>query len=139
MYYDLSNPIEVKTAESRFAFLVAKQKGINLTEKRRKRTFRQNRYYYLLLGFFSMETGYSLEESKQLCKRESKEIFVYTKKDVKFVRSSADLNTKEMSIVIERFRNYAGSNGIYLPEANEVDFLNHIESNLEKYENKIYI
>ena len=140
MFYDLSNPTELKSAQSRFSFLVAAEKKINLSEKRRKRTFRQNRYLHLLLGWFAVETGFTLSEAKYIYKKQSKEIFVYTKKDVKFFRSSADLNTKEMTITIDRFRNYSNiTAGIYLPEANETEFLNHIENELEKYENKVYI
>ena len=139
MFYDLSTPIGLMSAIKRFEFLVANKKRINLTEKRKKRSHSQNRYLHLILGWFALQTGYTVEESKHLYKMQSKDLFVYEKKGTKFVRSSADLNTKEMSIVIERFRNYSAEAGIYLPEANEVDFLNHIERNLEKYENKIYI
>ena len=140
MNYDLSNPIELKTATARFDFLVAKQKRISLTEKRKKRTFRQNRYLHLLLGWFAVETGYTLAEAKYIYKLQSKEIFVYSKKGINFIRSSADLDTKKMTISIERFRNYSSTTaGIYLPDANETDFLNMIETELEKHENKIYI
>ena len=140
MNYDLSNPIELKTATARFDFLFAKQKRISLTEKRKKRTFRQNRYLHLLLGWFAVETGYTLAEAKYIYKLQSKEIFVYSKKGINFIRSSADLDTKKMTISIERFRNYSSTTaGIYLPEANETDFLNMIETELEKHENKIYI
>lgn len=140
MFYDLSIPAEQKAAIVRFQFLAIKGKKINLTEKRRKRTFRQNRYLHLLLGWFSVETGFSLAESKYIYKIQSKDIYLYTKREIKFVRSSADLDTRDMTISIDRFRDYSNSvAGIYLPEANETEFLNMIENELSKYENKIYI
>ena len=140
MYYDLSNPTDLKSAQSRWDFLVAKQKRINLSEKRRKRTYSQNRYLHLLLGWFALETGYTLSEAKHIYKMMSKVIFVYTKKGIKFVKSSADIDTKQMTITIERFRNYSNDTaGIYLPSPNETEFLNNIENQMSKYENKIYI
>ena len=140
MFYDLSIPAGVQSARSRFDFLVAQKKKISLVEKRRKRTYRQNRYLYLLLGFFSIETGYTLEESKQIYKKASPDIYFYTKNKRPFVRSSADLDTKEMTLSIERFRNYSSEKGgIYLPSPNETEFLENIENQMERYENKVYI
>ena len=140
MFYDLSSPIEIKAARSRFEFLIEKGKKIKLVEHRKKRTYKQNRYLHLLLGWFAVETGFTLGEAKQIYKLQSKDIYFYAKKDEVFIRSSADLNTKDLAITIERFRNYSNTvAGIYLPEANEVDFLNHIEENLENYENKVFI
>ena len=140
MFFNLANPVEIKAAQSRLDFLVAKQKRINLTEKRKKRTYKQNRYLYLLIGGFSLETGYTLAESKMLYKLQSTEVYCYTKREQKFIRSSADLDTKQMSISIERFRIWANEVAeVYLPSANEMELLEHIENNLEKYDNKIYI
>jgi len=140
MFYDLSIPAGVQSARSRFDFLVAQKKKISLVEKRRKRTYRQNRYLYLLLGFFSIETGYTLEESKQIYKKASPDIYFYTKNNRPFIRSSADLDTVEMTLSIERFRNYSSEKGgIYLPSPNETEFLENIENQMERYENKVYI
>ena len=140
MFYDLSSPIDLKTAQNRFDFLVANQKRINLTEKRRKRTYQQNKYLHLLLGWFAIETGYTLEESKQIYKKASPDIYFYTKNNRPFIRSSADLDTKDMTISIERFRTYSSVEGkIYLPSPNEDELLENIENQLERYENKVYI
>ena len=140
MFYDLTNPMELKAAEARFSFLASKGKKITLIEKRKKRTYQQNRYLYLILGWFSIETGFSLLESKHIYKLQSKEIFVYTRKGEKFLRSTADIDTEQMSTSIERFRDYSNTTaGIYLPTANENELLNSIENELERYENKVYI
>ena len=140
MFYDLSSPSELQLAQARFDFLANKQKKINLTESRKKRTYQQNRYLHLLLGWFGVETGYSLNEAKQIYKKASADIYLYEKKGRPFMKSSAELDTKELSITIERFRNYSNIEaGIYLPSANETELLNHIERELGKYENKVYI
>ena len=74
-----------------------------------------------------------------LYKKVNIEIYKYTKKDETFLRSSAELNTEQMSISIERFRNYSNDAGLYLPSANEVGYLNHIEEELNKYQSKIHL
>lgn len=47
------------------------------------------------------------------------------------IRSSADLSTAEMSTAIDRFRNYSADNGLYLPQPNELVYLQEIEKELE--------
>ena len=132
--------VEVKKAEERFRWLVKNKKTFELTEKRKKRSYKQNRYLHLILGWFGLEVGYTMSESKIIYKKLSPEIYEYEKNEQDFLRSSAELNTKQMSITIERFRNYANDKaGIYLPEANEISYLNHIEQELNKYESKIYL
>ena len=54
-------------------------------------------------------------------------------------RSTADLNTKEMSIAIDNFRDYASREwGIYLPQANEVVYLQEIEKQIKNLEGRYY-
>ena len=97
------------------------------------RSIPQNRYLHLLLGFFGSNFGYTIEESKQIYKKQNKEIYFYTKNDSEFVRSSADLDTSEMTTTIDRFRKYSSENGLYLPEANEQHFLDYIANEIEKH------
>ena len=53
---------------------------------------------------------------------------------VKYLRSSADLSTAEMTTAIERFRNYSASvAGLYIPSPNENQFLQYVEQEIEKY------
>jgi len=140
MFYDLAVPLDLKEAEARFSYLAKNGKKITLVEKRKKRSYSQNRYLHLIVGLFAVSTGYTLAEAKLLYKLQYKEVYCYTKRNQKFIRSSADLDTKEMAESISRFRNWSNSEaGIYLPSANEEHLLNSIERELEKYDNKIYI
>lgn len=74
---------------------------------------------------------------KLLC---NKELFVREKEDeflghVKYSRSSADLDTGEMTMAIERFRDWASQEaGIYLPEPHETEMLEQIEIEIKKHE-----
>ena len=138
MIIDSSNPVEVIRAEQRFKWLVEHKKTFELKEKRTKRTYSQNNYLHLLLSYFGLELGYTLAESKQMYKGLNKDVFIYQKNGQQFIRSSADLDTKEMTITIDRFKNFASVEaGVYLPEASDVIHLNYIENEINKTTNKI--
>lgn len=132
MIYDLSKEIDVQRAQRRFDTLLEEKTVITLTKKA-KRTLRQNSYLHLLIGWFSIELGYTVAESKQLYKRVNREIYEYEKEGIPFIRSSSDLSTEEMTLSIERWRNYSADKaGVYLPSANEQGFLEEIEIELSK-------
>lgn len=140
MIFNLKNPYEKEKYWSFSAKLYYTSDDVVEVKKRHpNRTLAQNRYLHLLLGFFSCETGYSIDEVKvdifkRLC---NKDLFARTKmnkrgKEVEYLRSSSDLTTGEMTTAIERFRNYSSANGLYLPSPNERDFLVYIEQEIER-------
>lgn len=132
MIYDLSSQIDRKRAEKRFVQLMGESVKIEL-KKKTKRSIRQNSYLHLLIGYFAIETGYTATESKQIYKEQTPQVYEYEKDGKKFIRSSADLTTSEMSITIDRFRDYSSNEaGIYLPEANEDKFLEEIEIEIQR-------
>lgn len=140
MIFNANKEIDVVSARTRLEFLIKNKKRFELTQKRESRTLSQNGYLYLLISWFSLETGYSKDESKQIYKNQSPDLFVYEKNEISFIRSSSDLNTKEMSLSIERFRNYSTNQvGVYLPEPDEKEYLESIEQELNRYENKIFV
>jgi hypothetical protein len=52
---------------------------------------------------------------------------------VEYLRSSADLSKEEMTLSIDRFRDWSSQTaGIYLPAANEQEFLASIEYELSR-------
>ena len=127
MLYDLNKNIDVERFKRRSEQLLKEGVVVEL-KKKVKRSTSQNSYIHLLIGYFSLETGYDLIESKKIYKNCSPDVYEYEKKDRKFIRSSADLTTEEMAISIDRFRNYSSKEaGIYLPEAGEHLFLEEIE------------
>ena len=132
MIYDTSNHFEMQKAETRFKFLCENKKTIEIVDKKLKRTYKQNRYLHLIIGLFSLELGYTLNEGKLIYKKLSPNVYIYEKKGQRFLRSSADLNTGEMTISIDKFRNYSSSElGVYLPSPDEVHFLNQIETQIK--------
>ena len=130
--YDLNKMIDRQRAEKRFAELLEERTKIILTKKVR-RTLSQNNYLYLILGWFACETGYTAVEAKQIFKEQSSNIFRYEKNGYDFMKSSAELTTTEMTHAIERFRNYSSAEaGIYLPEPREKEWLEEIESEMQR-------
>ena len=117
---------------------------IDARKKNKNRSLSQNRYLHLLIGWYAIETGYSMEEVKvdifkRLCNRD---IFIRQRPNrfgviIDYLRSSNDLDTAEMTTAIGRFRNYAASMGIYLPEPDEQEHLLVIEQQMER--NKTYL
>ncbi|MEE0994818.1 MAG: hypothetical protein UH541_07875 [Prevotella sp.] len=142
MLYNLSNPLQREQFKARSAMLLDKSNGIvELTEKKPRRSNQQNAYLHVILGYFAMETGNTLEWVKQqyFKKLVNADIFIREQEDkwlgrMKVLRSSADLDSAEMTTAIDRFRNWSSSEaGIYLPSANEEDMLSLMEIEISRY------
>lgn len=145
MLYDMKNPLDAQNAKTRLELLAKRGCIIELTEKRQKRSLSQNSYLHLLLGYFASQTGNTLDwvkrqYYKRLC---NPDLFTGVRDDpylgkVSYVRSSSTLSTDEMTLSIERFRNWAASEaGIYLPEATNPAEIAALEVEVERY--KTYI
>lgn len=146
MLYDLKNPLQKEQIKTRFAMLLEKSDSIvELTEKKPRRSDQQNKYLHVILGYFAVETGNTLDWVKQqyFKKLVNGEIFIREQDDkylgkIKILRSSADLDSAEMTTAIERFRNWASSEaGVYLPSANEEELLSLMEIEISR--NKLYL
>ena len=112
MKFDLKN--EKEKAEEYFNKLRDQEAKIDLKKINPKRSLSQNNYLHLIITLLAIETGYNLDEAKILLKRECN-FMTYEKNGNKFLKRSRDLDTKELTNWIEWIRNYAGTNGIYLP------------------------
>ncbi|WP_314060117.1 recombination protein NinB [Empedobacter brevis] len=138
MIYNTSNLVERQKAITRIKKLLENKAVIEIIEKKPTRTIKQNRYLHLILGFFASETGYTLEEVKQeIFKKIVNPALFYEGEIGELVsiqrwRSTADLDTLEMTQAIEKFRDYSSAEaGIYLPSPDEKDFLLQIEIELK--------
>lgn len=145
MIFDLRNEYERDKFKEYVNKLYSKTCVVDIKEKKPNRSLAQNSYLHCILAYFACEYGCSTDEAKVLYyKREAnREIFERTHVngkgiEVKYLRSSSDLTTEEMSLSIERFRNYASAKGgIYLPAPHENEFLLHVQKLIEQ--NKEYI
>jgi hypothetical protein len=97
------------------------------------RTVRQNNYQHLVITWFAIEHGYTIDFVKQeyfkvLC---NPDIFVSYIDDkylgtIRVLKSSSKLTPAEMTMAIERFRNWSAEQGTYLPAPGDEAFLRHI-------------
>ena len=100
---------------------------------------------HLLLGYFASQHGCSLGEAKidfykRTCNRDLFERRAVNRqgREVTYLRSSAELTTGEMTLSIDRFRNWSAAvAGIYLPAANEQQMLIYAQQEIER--NKEFI
>lgn len=133
MIYSLANSLEKEQAITRFNYLLENKKKIELKVKNPKRSISQNSYLHLILSAFGLEFGYTLEEVKQeIFKKEvNPEIFYDGEagklKKIERFRSSSDLDSKEMTIAIERFLNYSAKHGYRLPEPKDLIWIEELE------------
>lgn len=101
------------------------------------RSTRQNRYLHSIIAIYAIETGYTLEEMKKVLKEDC-HFMMYEKNGREFPKSSAGLDTKEMTDWISWIRNSAGVNRIYLPTADEFH-LNYAEIEKTIERNKTFL
>ena len=114
---------------------------VEIKKRHHQRSKSQNSYLHLILGYYASEFGYSIEEVKmdvfkRVC---NADIFVRERKNkrgviVRYIRSSASLDTAEMTTAIERFRNYSAMEaGLYLPAPDERDAIVEAEKQVARY------
>lgn len=145
MIYNTSNPLDKANFFARSRKLAESGKVIELTEKKPRRSLPQNKYLHVLLAYFGTQTGNTLEWVKQQYYKKlvNPDLFIREKEDkylgkIKVLRSSADLDTSEFSLSVERFRNWASQEaGIYLPSADEFIIIQQMEIEIER--NKEYL
>lgn len=133
MKYNLANQIEVERATTYLALLTKQKKVVDVKAVRPGRSLNQNSYLHLLLGYFGSHFGYTIDEAKIIYKRQVNDgIYVYKKNGHAFLRSSADLDTAEMTKTIDRFKEFSKEQGLPLPAAENEAELRSIENEMEK-------
>lgn len=126
--YDTKKPLDKERARLNFERILRDEKVIEVKEVKPRRSYSQNAYLHFIIGLFCIETGYNSEEGKQLYKRVARKEYYYEKNGVLFVRSSAELDTQEMTSSIEKFREYCLENlGFTLPSPEDKAILQAIE------------
>lgn len=140
MWYDGNNELHASQARLRLEKMIANGKVFELTEKKPKRSLSQNAYLHVIIGYFAAQTANTLEWVKReyYKKLVNPDTFIRTKEDrfmgsVEYLRSSADLDTAEMTLSIDRFRNWSAAEaGIYLPAPDEERLLQLAQMEIER-------
>ena len=148
MIFDTSKKDSRRKAIDRMKFLLDKNAKIELIEKSRTRSISQNNYLHLILGWFALEYGETLEYTKQVIFKQWVNPEIFKTEFVNYKtgefreewKSTKHLTKDEMTTAIDRFRAYSVKNmNLYLPEPNDLALLEEIENQLEEYSNKIYL
>ena len=140
MIYNLYSPLDKANFLLRAKKLADSGVIVDLTEKKPRRSLPQNKYLHVILAYFGTQTGNTLEWVKQQYYKKlvNPDLFIREKEDkylgrIKVLRSSADLDTSEFSLSIERFRNWATQEaGIYIPSADEAILIQQMEIEIER-------
>lgn len=142
MIYNSEKRIDVERAVEKFKYFIANKKIFELKVKRKRRTISQNSYLHLLFSWFALETGYTSDEVKQeLFKKIVNPTLFYegefgTLIKIERWRSTASLNTEEMTLAIDRFRDYSSKEaGIYLPEPSDLALIQEMEIQVNNNQN----
>lgn len=136
--YDLSKQFDIECIKVKIDQLIHQGKLVDLTVKHPKRTISQNSYLHLILSWFGVRTGYTLEEVKQYIFKEIVNPALFDEGETGTIvkinrwRSTADLNTAELTQAIDTFRLYSETvAGIYLPTPDDLVNLQEIENQIE--------
>jgi hypothetical protein len=146
MTYNLSSPLEAQSARARLELLIKRGSICELTEKKPRRSISQNAYLHVALGYLAAQTGNTLEWVKReyYKKHCNSDLFVGEKEDkllgrVRYIKSSAELTTEEMSLSIDRLRNWAALEaGIYIPTPEDEEQVVAMQIEVERHKEWIY-
>ena len=127
MLLDTSKPFEAKKALTRMKFLIDKGAKIELLEKKPRRSLRQNNFLHAIFTVFAIELGEHPEYVKQYIFKQvvNPETFKkdFVNKKTGEIRemwlSTSELKSDELSLAIERFRNFASTHGCYIMSSEE--------------------
>lgn len=146
MIYDSTSKFDCERAITVLKGFIAKGKKFELKAKHPKRSISQNSYLHLILTWFGLGTGYTLEEVKQdIFKKHVNPQLFYEGEfgdliKIERWRSTASLDTAEMTLAIDRFRNFSSIEcSIYLPEPGDLAVLQELEIEISKHKNQEFI
>ena len=137
MLLDYTNPEDVKKGELYNKTMIISKFKVELKRILPNRSISLNSYLHVCISLFSIEFGYTLEESKTLLKRKCS-FMIYEKNGLKFLKKTSTLNNKECSEFVEFIRNYAAQQNLYIPDADEYK-TNKFNIDKEINKNKEYL
>ena len=140
MIYNLSNPYDVERFKGWVDKMIAERRVVEAKRKDENRTIKQNSYLHLIISYFATQYGCGADEAKidfykRRCNRDLFERYRRNRRGdpVPYLRSSADLTKEEMTLSIDRFRNWSSSvAGIYLPSPEDGEMMIYMMQEVER-------
>ena len=144
MLYNLQDQTQAELLRERLAQFEQRGAWVEVTEKTAK-TNNQNRYLHACFGYLGAQLGYSRDYVKRVFFKQyaNAALFVVEKTDrdgrkYKDTRSTADLTKEEMSLAIDRFRNWAAREaGVYIPSPDDAIAVLSMEQIVQKNEEQL--
>jgi len=141
MLFNLKNEFDRQRFIAKAQEFLGKGESVELKKRSRSHTLSQMAYLHVLLRYYASEFGYTEDEVKfEVYKRKAnRDIFLAERKNrrgemVEYYRSTASLDSEELSRSITRFRNYSSAvAGLYLPAPYEEEALFAAEQQIEQY------
>lgn len=127
MIYDFGKQFDIERAKKRLDSLIERRAVVDITDKSRF-TVSQNSYLHVCIGIVALETGVTLEYAKQkyfkrIVNREMFYIGKFTDpvtgEECGKWRSTASLTKEEMTLALDRWRDWAARQGWYIPTPEE--------------------
>ena len=118
MILALNIPAEAHKAQTYLDKLLSDGATIELKKIPKKRTLKQNAYVHALFQLWGFEYGYNIDEAKAVVKTELG--YVYERSGRTFLKRTSDMDTKELTEFIDKFRTWSAHNGYYLASADEM-------------------
>lgn len=132
MKFELKKTYDQQKAREYLNKLIESESKAEVKKMHSKRSTSQNSYLHVLFTLWGNETGYTIEEAKHTVKHALGYIYKvklsepnYTTGlpnpfDMGFVRKTSEMDSKELTIFIEKFRDWSAITcGFYLPSPEE--------------------
>lgn len=120
MLLNLKNDLDIKRAQAYLEKLIKDGSKVELKKIQEKRSINQNSYLHVCIQYVCQASGYTIEEAKIQLKREFKKYFIYEVNGQKFLKSSRELDTVQMTEWIDWIRQMAlDTLGTYIPTPEE--------------------
>lgn len=141
MKYNLNNPIHQQKFKEKVNEFYMSKEFVELKKVMPPRSNAQNSYLHLLIGWFALEYGETTEYVKDDLFKKKVNIAIFETEFVnrktgecrKGWRSTRALDSKEMTMAIDRFRDWSSKEAnIYLPQPNEHDYLKQVQIEMDK-------
>ena len=137
--YKVSDPRDYLEALDFINQAKEKRFDIELKKYYEKRSSKQNRYYHFVCAYFAHCYGCTVFEAENVYMKQyaARHIFLVEHEDpkgkmIRYFRSSADLDTSEMSSAINNFIAYSECAGIMIPYETDELGRRYCEQQLEK-------
>lgn len=145
MIYDFGKQFDIERAKKRLDSLIERRAVVDITDKSRF-TVSQNSYLHVCIGIVALETGVTLEYAKQkyfkrIVNREMFYIGKFTDpvtgEEAGKWRSTASLTKEEMTLALDRWRDWAARQGWYIPTPEEHAAI--LQAKIEMEKNKRWL